>query len=575
MQKVIFLSLLFLITGSSFAQNSNQFYAHRPATMSFFSMEDCNTGSVADIRLFLQKKLNCELSFHHTASHQLSRTYTFTQVKNGIAIYHAFAKVILENNTNTFLVIHDLFYDLPETTTQKAHSCWFYYQNSWVLTTQTEKFSPTEGTVNEILTDPNNTIISITDLALRSQAKDSSIRIKVFNPDPLTSAHKVYAAPYLDYNDSDVAVINAERQWKKVSCTFKNDTFWLSNKYLIPFKFNLNTSYDPVFRVLDTVFDYTRHQHEFEDLMVLYHITNFQEYINNIGYSTLGLKPTPYDAHGDKTDNSMYLPGWGLIYGTGGIDDAEDAETIVHEYSHSLREYASPSTNNGLERQATEEGFMDYFATSYKMSIDSFGWKKFGYWDGNNPPYYSGRSVASTKIYPQALTGNIYENCEIWSSALMRIYLKLGKTVTDKITIQTFYYLTNNLTMSQTAMLVIKADSTLFGGVHTETIWRTFAETHILPWYTGIPSTASKLNEKIKLINSINFMTGGGSLEVYLPLEEKGSYDITNSLMQTIKTETFHGRHFRIEQGSISSAGVYYLTITTSHYIATQKIIIQ
>ena len=129
--------------------------------------------------------------------------------------------------------------------------------------------------------------------------------------------------------------------------------------------------------------------------------------------------------------------------------------------------------------------------------------------------------------------------------------------------------------MSQTAMLVIKADSTLFGGVHTETIWRTFAETHILPWYTGIPSTASKLNEKIKLINSINFMTGGGSLEVYLPLEEKGSYDITNSLMQTIKTETFHGRHFRIEQGSISSAGVYYLTITTSHYIATQKIIIQ
>ncbi len=573
MRNLLFFLLLLFGYHLAHSQNESSFYSQRDVKMNYYDAAVCNTTEASSIQHFIQKELGCELVLSHYSENQYAKIYTFTQRKNEIEVYHGFSKVIVENTSHAILVMHDLFYDLPETVTSAPNACWYFHQKNWVLATRTIEWNREEETINEILTGDNRQILLRTDLALRSQLKDTTIRVKVFYPDPLTSAHKNYAAPYLDYNDSDVAVLNAQRIWKNVTCNFKNDTFWLSNKYLVPAKYNNNTSFEPVFKVLDTVFDFTRHQHEFEDMMVFYHITTFQNYINSLGYDSLGFRPTPYDAHAIQADNSMYLPGWGLAYGTGGIDDAEDAQTIVHEYSHSLREYASPSTNNGLERQAMEEGLMDYFATSYKMGIDSFGWKKFGFWDGNNAPTYSGRSVASPKIYPQALTGNVYDNSEIWSSALMRIYFKLGKTVTDKLGIQTLYYLSNNLSMSQAALLIIKSDTTLFNGIHAEVIWRTFAETHILPWYNGISTRLINNQEPIKLVNSLNFMMGKSDLFVTLPLEESGSYSITNNLQQLIASDHFSGNNFSITPNRVKSPGIYYLTVSTPTFTITKKII--
>jgi hypothetical protein len=570
-KKLFFISLLFAFQGIK-AQQVSVFYETRPARISYFPMEACNTGSTEDMKLFLEKQLNCSLRLSHTSVNKYARTYAFDQVKNSIEVYQGFAKVIIDNNSHSFLVCYDIYSGLPDRTILKPGACWFYHNNDWVLATKIVQHNAEENSLDEIITDENNFIISRKDLALRGQPSDTTIRVHVFNPDPLTSAHKTYGAPYMDYNDSDVAVLNAERKWQTVTCTYLNDTFWLSNKYLVPFKNDLNTSFDPVYRLNDT-FDYTRHQHQFEDVMVMYHITTYQDYINGLGFDTLGYRPTPYDAHGQSSDNSMFLPGVGLIYGTGGIDDAEDAEVITHEYTHSLREYASPSTDAGLERQSIEEALCDYMSTSYKMAIDSFGWKKWAYWDGNYGNW-NGRDMASPKIYPQALTGNIYQNSEIFSSALMRIYFKLGKNITDRLTLQTLYYLVNNLTMQQTALLFIKADTTLYSGIHTDMIWRTFAETHLLPWMTGI-TKAANINADIKLLNSLNFMEGKGNLSVYLPKQEQGTYTVTNNLNQSVIKENFSGDNFNLANGIIKSPGVYYLIITTASYSVTRKFIIQ
>jgi hypothetical protein len=567
--------LLIIILGyySALAQTPSSFYENRNTQISYFSKEACNTSDVSSVQQFLQKQLNSNLVLTHTAKNEFSTVYTFTQFKNGIEVYHGFAKVILDNNSRSMMVIYVLFADIPESTSTKTNVCWYYNNNEWVIAIKKIVRNYEGNSLNEIILDENNTIISSKDLTLRSHPLDTTIRVRVFNPDPLTSAHKTYIAPYLDYNDSNVFELNAERVWKNVTCRFYNDSFFLSNKYLLPFKNNMVTSFDPV-RRHDSIFDYTRHQHEFEDVMVFYHINMYQNYLNSLGFN-IGFQPTLYDAHGQPSDNSMFMPGVGLIFGTGGIDDAEDAEVIIHEYSHSLRENASPSTNTGFERQSLEEGFMDYLSTSYKMSIDSFGWKKWAYWDGNNPAQgWNGRSVASPKIYPQELNGDIYQNGEIWSSAMMRIFLKLGKPITDRLAIQTFYYLTNNLSMTQAAWLVIKADSALYNGIHSDTIQSTFAETHILPWFTGI-NPVLKNYDQIKLINSLNFMEGKGDLLVCLPSEEKGIYTITNNLQQVIAIKIFYSNSFSLPSGSIKTPGVYYLTVSTSTYTVTRKLIIE
>ncbi len=572
--KIIFLFLI-VSFNTVFSQHSNSFYAYRTSQVQYFSKEVCNTYDPNALMHFLQNTLNCELKLDATSKNPFSTTFAFSQTKNGIPVYHGSIKVILDNNNPNIMVSSVLFNGLPETKSNIADICWFYNVDRWVMAKKAIVLNRDAGTLDEIITDLNGNLILKTDLALRKSAIDTTVRVKVFNPDPLTSAHKTYGAPYMDYNDSNVAELNAERVWKNVTCVFESDTFWLRNNYLVPFKFSSTVSYDPVFKVNDTVFDYTRNQHEFEDVMVFYHITTFQNYLNGLGYDTLGYRPMNYDAHGQKTDNSMFLPGYGLIYGTGGIDDAEDAPTIIHEYAHSLREFASPSTNNGFERQAIEEGMMDYFATSYKMGIDSFGWRKFGYWDGNNPPAYSGRSVASDKIYPQGLTGNLYSNSEIWSSALMRVHLKLGKLITDKLCIQSLYYLGENLSMPQTALLIIKADSAIYGGIHTETIWRTFAETHILPWYNGINNASTSSPNPILLINSVNFMQGKGDLIVTCAEEINGTYTITNNLGQMVLSNNFIGNSFTLPVGSIKTSGIYYLNITTPNWNGVKKLIIQ
>ena len=54
-----------------------------------------------------------------------------------------------------------------------------------------------------------------------------------------------------------------------------------------------------------------------------------------------------------------------LVLGTGGVDDGEDADVIVHEYGHSLQDQAAPSFAADAARAATMgEGFGDYMAAA-------------------------------------------------------------------------------------------------------------------------------------------------------------------------------------------------------------------
>ena len=68
------------------------------------------------------------------------------------------------------------------------------------------------------------------------------------------------------------------------------------------------------------------------------------------------------DSHGTMADNSYFANPSSLYLGTGGVDDAEDADVIVHEYTHFLSWNANQSngSNATLERQAIDEGLCQF-----------------------------------------------------------------------------------------------------------------------------------------------------------------------------------------------------------------------
>ena len=105
--------------------------------------------------------------------------------------------------------------------------------------------------------------------------------------------------------------------------------------------------------------------------MGYYWITQAQRYIQSLGFgSTLPnvnkrQQLLRIDQFGG--DNSFYRDGTGkltITLGKGGVDDAEDAEVIVHEYGHSVQDDQVPGFGSTPEAGAIGEAFGDYLAVT-------------------------------------------------------------------------------------------------------------------------------------------------------------------------------------------------------------------
>jgi hypothetical protein len=76
--------------------------------------------------------------------------------------------------------------------------------------------------------------------------------------------------------------------------------------------------------------------------------------------------PITVHIDGRSDDNSHYSPTTkSLVFGTGGVDDAEDAEIILHEYGHAIQDDQVPGWGASHEAGSMGEGFGDYFAGSF------------------------------------------------------------------------------------------------------------------------------------------------------------------------------------------------------------------
>ena len=304
---------------------------------------------------------------------------------------------------------------------------------------------------------------------------DTTGKARVFRPNPCTAANVNYGDWFVDSMDAHKAIFET-----LMDTVVLNDILWdpVSQVFRLIGPYvrvdSLKSSSPAPATSEDGNFYFRRDQSQFEDVMIYYHIDRFQRYVQSLGFANLQNLPISVDPHGFVSDVSAFVPNNGdsyLLYGTGGVDDGEDADVIIHEYGHALSDAASPETNAGRERRGIDEGIGDYFSASYSYSFTPHKWEMLFNWDGHNE-FWDGRIANSTQTYPPPNSLSIYAFGEIWSSALMKMRLEIGRTVADKLVLESMYTFFSGMTMQQAGRLLFSADSLLYGSAHREVIRR-------------------------------------------------------------------------------------------------------
>ncbi|MGY2875199.1 zinc metalloprotease ZmpB [Marmoricola sp. URHA0025 HA25] len=198
----------------------------------------------------------------------------------------------------------------------------------------------------------------------------------------------------------------------------------------------------PAFSTTNT-FLYDRSQDQFEQVMAYFWVNQAQEYLQSLGFgSTLpGIVHESFDVKIDQYggDNSYQTDKpYRVRLGKGGVDDAEDAEVIVHEYGHAVHASQVPGFGASEEAGSIGEAWGDYFAVTVGLdAAHDYGWPVAADpscpmdWDSTSytdaphciRSFHTGMTVADK-------TGEVHHDGQIWSQALWEIregYRALGK----------------------------------------------------------------------------------------------------------------------------------------------------
>ncbi len=473
--------------------------------------------------------------------------------------YDIIKSIYKEENDLVKIFIEDLYFDLgPRLIPASRIELWDKKGNFFELIIDDEQMIVYERDMNSYL---NNSHI---------HDVDTPALARVFNPDPLTTAGVTYGTPYEDASDADISQLNMQRQEVTLDVAFENDTFKLESPYCLITEHSI-PDVAPV-TSLTPDFEFTRAQSGFEDVNAYYHINVYHDYVQQLGFNNIVDYPIWVDTHAmGGADNSNFSAAGSpprLSFGEGGVDDAEDADVVIHEYGHAISHSAAPGTNSGTERTALDEAIGDYFAASYSKSINSFNWENMFSWDGHNE-FWNGRVVLSSKHYPENLQNNLYKDAEIWSSTMMQIMDNIGRERTDEILIEALHSFSTNMTMSDAACLVIQADHNLNNGEFAIPISWWMSQRGFTVCGVGINELSKNY---FTLLNSYGFATRNENAVVQFNSPQTGTIELTDAAGRVILSDSFYSSwEYKISPKNLSS-GIYLMKVTSQNFSSSYKL---
>ena len=209
-------------------------------------------------------------------------------------------------------------------------------------------------------------------------------------------------------------------------------------------------------------FSFDRSNDGFSETMGYYYIDYAERYIQSLGFNDVNNRQQVFAVNRLKIDNSFYSPqSKEISLGLGGVDDAEDAEVILHEYGHSIQDNQVPGFGTTLEAGAMGEGFGDYWGASVGAQFSAgFQDTCLAEWDATsysstNPPCL--RRLDSTKHYPEDVVGQVHADGEIWSAALWQIRGSLGAANADRVVLAAHFLLSPSASFNQGANALVTA----------------------------------------------------------------------------------------------------------------------
>ncbi len=232
-----------------------------------------------------------------------------------------------------------------------------------------------------------------------------------------------------------------------------------------------------------------RDRQVFEEALAYYHVDTLQRRLQSLGLNArreqqkLDVNDLLFDQY--EYANASYNQFTNtMIFGTLGVDFAEDADVVLHEYAHSLHDNVQGGIGGG-ENGAVSEGFGDFFACQQTEDALLGEWvaTSLGGWSG----YPAVRRCDEMKRFPADLVNEVHADGEIWSGALWEAHLMIGADAVLQDAIEGLSLGTMNSGMQECARNFFLADRLLFGGAHERYLQGPFVRAGLVPAPAGAP----------------------------------------------------------------------------------------
>ena len=286
---------------------------------------------------------------------------------------------------------------------------------------------------------------------------------QVFFPNPVASLQD---QTLTDQKDADYAAL--QPAYRRVTLTNLDGSGTLTGDYANIRNETGNNAYSP-----DNVFVYTRSDDRFEQVMAYYWITEAQKYFQDLGFGS-GKTYRPVNEESQDLrinqwgqDNSYSWDKHDIIrLGKGGVDDAEDAEVILHEYGHAVHD-AQGVDLQGVEAGGIGEGFGDYLAVTISNHIAPTpdapcvaDWDAVSY--TSTVPHCL-RRIDTSAHYPESLsTTSVHRNGLIWSASLWDIRNAIGRVQADTTILEAHFSMGVVTTMPYAAEIIVQTAQKLY-----------------------------------------------------------------------------------------------------------------